>query len=77
MQERFLQSRQTADIRWAQLHLFEEIQFPILESLNQLSLMVLDLLQVVVMAGDQYLHHISVCQQLQTESGKATRDNYD
>lgn len=72
MQERFLQSHiQETDIWWAQLYLFEEIQFPGFESFNQLSLMVPDLLQVVFMAGGQYLHHsFSVCKQLQIESGK-------
>lgn len=64
MQKRFT-------VKIADIYLFEKIQFPGFESFNQSSLMIPDLLQVVFMAGGQYLHHsFSVCKQLQRESGK-------
>lgn len=42
---------------WTQLYLSEEILFPGVEPREQPSLAVVDLLQAVVMAGGQFLHH--------------------
>ena len=48
---------------------FNQGHFPGLDMCNTLSLSVTDLQQVVIVAGDQRVHHrVSVCKQLQREN---------
>lgn len=51
------------------LYPFNEARFPGIDTCNQLSLSVIDLQQVVVVAGGQCVHHrVSVCKQLHREN---------
>lgn len=50
-------------------HPFNEGHFPGIDTCNQLSLSVIDLQQVVVVAGGQHIHHsVFVCKQLHREN---------